>query len=222
MRVVAGGKRFVVFQRNMNCMNEGIGKTEEEASEENNNIIPNRKILTGNKNMEKNTKPSNNKTVENIKENDMSSRMREPRNFFVSVASSSNDEFSASPLDISQYSANSILDKKLSFTPKQEPNLNPEATQKIISWSKPPKSNNNPYPVKSYKSSFLPSVNAPVIFSASASIEQLPNEFESNPNPTKNLGLTVTYVHSPSSQSSIYEKSGNEYENMTTSKIFIE
>ena len=56
MRVVAGGKRFVVFQRNMNCMNEGIGKTEEEASEENNNIIPNRKILTGNENMEKNAK----------------------------------------------------------------------------------------------------------------------------------------------------------------------
>ena len=38
-------------------MNEGNGKTEEEeTSDENNIIIPNRKILTGNENKEKNTK----------------------------------------------------------------------------------------------------------------------------------------------------------------------
>ena len=213
MRVVAGGKRFVVFQRNMNCMNEGNGKTEEEeTSDENNIIIPNRKILTGNENKEKNTKPSIYKTVENMKKKHNSSKMREPRNFFVSLTSSSDDDFHASPLDISQYSANSILDKKLAFTPKTEDNLRHEATQQVISWSKPPKSNANPYPVKSYKSSFLPTVNTPLLFSASASIEQLPNVYESNSNPTKNIGLTVTYVHSPSSQSSLYEKTGNEFD----------
>ena len=208
MRVVAGGKRFVVFQRNMNCMNEGIGKKEEEATEENNIIIPNRKILTGNKNMEKNTKGSINTMVKNQMQKDNSSRMREARNFFVSV-SSSNDDFHASPLDISQYSANSILDKKLTSAPNREPNLDNQATQKIISWAKPPKSEYNPYPVKSYKSSFLPKVNAPVIISASASIGQLPNRYESDSSPTKNLGLTVTYVHSPSTQTSLFEKPGN-------------
>ena len=211
MRVVAGGERFVVFQRNMNCMNEGIGKKEEEeALEENNIIIPNRKILTGNRNGEDTTKASTNTMVENQEKKVNMSKMREPRNFFVSV-SSSNDDFHASPLDISQYSANSILDKKLSFTPKHEPNLEHESTKQILSWSKPPKSQHNPYPQKSFKSNFSPAANTPIIFSASASFGKLPNKYEPNSSPTKNLGLTVTYVHSPSSQSPLYTKQGNAY-----------
>ena len=210
MRVVAGGKRFVVFQRNMNCMNEGIGKKEEEASEENNIIIPNRKILTGNKNEEDITEPPTNTMLENQEKKVNMSRMREARNFFVSV-SSSNDDFHASPLDISQYSANSILDKKLSFTPKHEPYLEQVATNQILSLAKPPKSQYNPRPQKSFKSSFSPPVNTPIIFSASASVGKLLNQYEPNSTPTKNIGITVSYVHSPSSQSTLYEKQGNAH-----------
>jgi hypothetical protein len=217
MRAVAGGKRFVVFQRNMNCLDNSSYET----SEERNISIPNRKILTG-KTKDNGIRvmtSSLNNTTEKQMGKYMNASERQPRNFYVSVSSpSANDHFHASPVDTGQYSANSVLDKKVSFTSQQESNLKSLASTQLHSWSMP-NTKSYLYPEKSYKSIRIPSKDAPIIFSASASVGQLLNTYQSGPTSTKNIDLKVTYVHSPSSELPFPPNPGNMYK--TYEKYFL-
>ena len=122
-----------------------------------------------------------------------------------------NKDFYHRPRHIGQYSANSVLDKKVSIISQQESNLKPLASTQLHSWSKPT-SKSYLYPEKSYKSIRIPSKDAPIIFSASASVGQFFNTYQSGPTSTKNIDLKVTYVHSPpSSESSFPQNPGNMY-----------
>ena len=211
MRTVDDGKRFVVFQRNMKCV--ANDKTMNDQEEENDISIPRRKILTGTKNkdswlteinyVETNNKPSN-QTKKATK-----SKKREPRKFFVSVASSENDSFQASPVDISKYSATSLIGKKVSFPSKQESNIASLTRKQLFSPSNNLSHISYRPPNKSPKSILTPLEDIPLIFSASASVGQLLNPYQTRIEPTKNIGLTVTYVHSPSTDSTSYQNNGN-------------
>ena len=189
-----------------------------ETSEEKNISIPNRKILTGKTkdNGIRLMSSSLNNTTEKQMRKYMNAREREPRKY-VSVYPSANDNFHASPVDIGQYSANSALDKKVSFTSQQESNLKSLASTQLHLWSKP-KTKSYLYPDKSYKSVRTLSEDAPIIFSASASVGQFLNTYQSGPTSTKNIDLKVTYVHSPSSESPFPQTPGKMH--IPSEKIF--
>ena len=96
MRAVAGGKRFVVFQRNMNCLDNSSYET----LKEKNISMPNRKILTGktkDNGIRVMTSSLNNTTEKQMRKY-MNAREREPRKFSISDSPSVNDNFHASRL----------------------------------------------------------------------------------------------------------------------------
>ena len=177
MRVVDNGKRFVVFQRNLNCLN----MRDDEALDDNSIDIPKRKILTG-KDKEHGLTVMNSSVEQAFDHHQITNAsnlsQRQPRTFYVANGGISSS-FHPSPVDKGPYSTNPIFDAKQS---NSLPNQESEPDQ---------------LPDKSYKFNNTPLEDVPLIFSASASLGQ-----SLNPSSTKNFGLTVTYVHSPSSGTS--------------------
>ena len=215
MEEVDGGKRFVVFQRNMNCINDG----EEPIEEENNLDIPSRRILTGNNKdaiLNMINLPNNNRSTKQPKNGTNTSGNREPRKFFVSVDSPTNDPFHASPVDISHYSVNSATNKKLSFPSTQESDSNlrllkgKQMLSSFNPFTKLSHSLQTPYKQPSIK----PLDDTPILFSASASVGKYIHPYHTNIKPTKNIGLTLTFVHSPSSSNPSLKSRGKHKHNL--------
>ena len=215
MEDVDGGKRFVVFQRNMNCIHDG----EDSIAEENNLDIPSRRILTGNNKdaiLNIMSSPNNQISTKQPKNGTNTSGNREPRKFFVSVDSPTNDPFHASPVDISHYSVKSATNKKLSFPSTQEVDSNLRLLRGKQMLSSP-----NPFTKLSYsfqtpykEPGIKPLDDTPILLSASASVRKYIHPYHNGIKPAKNIGLTLTFVHSPSSSNPFPKSHGKKQYNL--------
>ena len=160
--------------------------------------------------------PNNNTSTQPLKNGTNSSGNRAPRKFFVSVDSPTNDPFHASPVDISHYSVNSATNKKLSFPSTQESDSNlrllkgKQMLSSFNPFTKLSHSLETPYKQPSIK----PLDDTPILFSASASVGKYIHPYHTSIKPTKNIGLTLTFVHSPSSSNPSLKSRGKKKHNL--------
>ena len=216
MEDVDGGKRFVVFQRNMNCIQDG----EESIAEASNLDIPSRRILTGNNKdaiLSTLSSPKNKTSTNQPKNGTNTSGNREPRKFFVSLDSPTNDQFHASPVDINHYSVKSATNKKLSFPPTQEVDSNLRllrGKQMLSSFNPFTKLSHSLQTPYKKEPSIKPLDDTPILLSASASVRKYIHPYDNGIQPAKNIGFTLTFVHSPSSANPFPKGHGNKQYNL--------